>query len=193
MLDLNDLDTDDIPGVDRQKGNDLAKAAAVCLEDQGHAPGVQLTVRGMSDGKYTLTWPLVTAQNWRTRADESEATEDGAAGISILLAIRQIGYTVIARSRRGTGVDYWLGNDDNASVTTAERAMTDEMGDWLQDDSLVVRGRMEVSGILQGSDSQIRSRVRSKLGQTDRSDITGLPVYVIVVEFGRPLAEVREK
>lgn len=193
MLDLNDLDTDDIPGVDRQKGNDLAKAAAVCLEFQGHAPGAQLTVRGMSDGRYTLTWPLVTAQNWRSRADEVESTEDGAAGISILLAIRQIGYAVIARSRRGTGVDYWLGNDDNSSVTTAEREMTDEMRDWLQDDSLVVRGRMEVSGILQGSDSEIRGRVRSKLGQADRSDATGLPIYVIVVEFSQPLAEVRKR
>ena len=193
MLDLNDLDTDDIPGVDRQKGNDLAKAAAVCLEFQGHAPGVQLTIRGMSDGQYTLTWPLVTAQNRRTRADASEATEDGAAGIATLLASRQIGYTVIARSRRGTGVDYWLGNDDNFNVTTAEQAMTDEMRDWLQDDSLIVKGRMEVSGILQGSDSEIRGRVRLKLGQTDRSDATGLPAYVIVVEFGRPLAEVRKK
>ena len=193
MLDLNDLDTDDIPGMDRQKGNDLAKDAAVCLEFQGHAPGVQLTVRGMVDIRYTVIWPLVTAQNLRTRADTQEATEDGAAGIATLLAIRQIGHTVIARSRRGTGVDYWLGNDDNSSVTTAERAMTDEMGYLLQDDSLVVRGRMEVSGILRGSDSEIRRRVRSKLGQTDQSDATGLPVYVVVVEFGRPLAEVRKK
>ena len=193
MLDLNELDTDDIPGVDRQKGNDLAKAAAVCLESQEHVPGVQLTVRGISDNSYTLTWPLVTAQSQRTRADTREATEDGAAGIATLLASRQIGYMVIARSRIGTGVDYWLGDSDDSNLTNAERMMTDEMADLLQDDSLVVRGRMEVSGILRGSDSDIRERVRSKLRQTDQSDETELPAYVVVVEFGRPIAEVRKK
>ena len=193
MLDLNDLDTDDIPGVDRQKGNDLAKAAAVCLEDQGHAPGAQLTVRGIASSRYTLTWPSVTAQSRRTRADVREATEDGAAGIAVLLASREIGYTVIARSRVGTGVDYWLGNDDDSNVTTDEQAMTDEMSDFLQDDSLIVRGRMEVSGILQGGDSEIRRRMRLRLGQTNRSEETGLPAYVVVVEFSQPLAEVRKR
>ena len=193
MLDLNDLDTDDIPGMDRQKGNDLAKAAAVCLECQGHVSGVKLTVRGMSNRRYTLTWPLVSAQSQRTRADLRKATYDGAEGIATLLAKRQIGYTVVASSRIGTGVDYWLGDSNNVNVTKVERMMTDEMADLLQDDSLVVRGRMEVSGILRGSDSDIRERVRSKLRQTDQSDETELPAYVVVVEFGRPIAEVRKK
>lgn len=193
MLDLNDLDTDDVPGVDRQKGNELARAAAVCLEDQGHVPGAQLTVRGLISSRYTLNWPLVTAQSRRTRADAREATEDGAAGIAVLLVSREIGFTVIARSRVGTGVDYWLGDDDNSNITAVEQVMTDEMRDLLQDDSLVVKGRMEVSGTLQGGDSEIRRRMRLRLGQTDRSEATGLPAYVIVVEFRQPVAEVRKR
>ena len=59
MLDLNDLDTDDIPGIGRERGADLAKAGAVCLESQGHNPGVQLAVRGISESSYTLTWPEI--------------------------------------------------------------------------------------------------------------------------------------
>ena len=193
MLDLNELDTDDIPGVDRQKGNDLAKAAAVCLESQKHVPGVSLTIRGVSNSSYTLTWPLVTPQSRRTRADAQEATEDGAAGIATLLAIREIGHNVILRSLKTTGIDYWLGNDDRSNVNIAEWTKTTELQDLLEDESLVVRGRMEVSGILQGNDSEIRARTKGKLSQTDQSDSSGLPAYIIVVEFGRPLAEVTRK
>ncbi len=193
MLDLNDLDTDDIPGVGRERGVDLAKAGAVCLESQGHNQGVQLAVRGTSENRYTLTWPDTTAQDRRTWADPSEATEDGAAGIAALLAIREIGYTVILRSYKSTGIDYRLGSNDQSDVTTAERAMTFALQPLLEDDDLIVKGRMEVSGILNGDDQQISARTRLKLRQTDQSDSSALPAYVMVVEFGQPVAEVTRK
>ena len=193
MLDLRDLDTDDIPGVDRPKGNDLAKAAAVCLEDRRHAPGVQLTVRGTSSSGYPVTWPVVTSQSRRTRADPQEATEDGAAGIAILLAIREIGLTIVLRSRKTTGIDYWLGDDDSSNVSSTEKTVTADLQALLEDDALIVKGRMEVSGILQGSDSAIGVRTKQKLSQTGRSASSALPAYVIVVEFGRPTAEVTRR
>ena len=193
MLDLRDLDTDDIPGVDRQKGNDLAKAAAVCLEAQRHAPGVQLTVRGTSSSGFPVTWPVVTSQSRRTRADPLEATEDGAAGIAILLAIREIGLTIVLRSRKTTGIDYWLGDDNSSNVSSAEKTVSTELQALLEDDALIVKGRMEVSGILQGSDSDIGVRSKQKLSQTGRSASYALPAYVIVVEFGRPTAEVTRR
>lgn len=193
MLDLSELDTDDIPGIGRERGVDLAKAGAVCLESQGHNPGVQLAVRGISESTYTLTWPEVTAQDRRTWADPSEATEDGAAGIAALLAIREIGYTIVLRSYKSTGIDYWLGNNDQSDVTAAERTLTSALQSLLEDDDLIVKGRMEVSGILNGDDRQIRARTRLKLIQTDQSDSSGLPAYVVVVEFGRPVAEVTRK
>ena len=193
MLDLSELDTDDIPGVDRHKGNDLARAAVVCLEAQNHQPGVRLTVRWMSGKSYPLTWPVGTAQSRRSRADASEATEDGAAGIAILLTIREIGYTVVMRSRKTTGFDYWLGNRDASNVNLIERTATAELQHLLEDDALIVKGRLEVSGILQGSDSQIRARSEQKLDQTERSASTGLPAYVIVVEFGSPIAIITDK
>ena len=51
---------------------------------------------------------------------------------------------------------------------------------------------LEISGIREGNDQQVKARVQQKLKQTDRSD-GALPAYVIVVEFGEPLAEVQEK
>ena len=173
MLDLNELDTDDIPGISRAKGNEFAEAGAVCLESQGHTPGTCLTVRNGANNGHRLDWPQVTAQARRTWNDDEEATEDGAAGIAVLLASREIGYAVVLRSRKGTGFDYWLGDD--------------------VDDVLDFRARMEVSGIRNGNDGQVKTRVKQKLRQMNRSNDQKLPAYAIVVEFGRPLAEVKKK
>ena len=52
--------------------------------------------------------------------------------------------------------------------------------------------RLEVSGIRFGGDSEIDSRVRRKLKQTDRSDGT-FPAVMVVVEFGCPFAKIVEK
>ena len=170
MLDLNELDTDSIPGITRAKGNELAEAGAVCLESQGHLRGACLTVRNGANNSYRLDWPPVTDQARRTWNDDQEATEDGAAGIAVLLASREIGYAVVSRSRKGTGFDYWLGED-----------------------VLDFKARMEVSGIRNGNDSQVRARVQEKLRQMNRSNALGLPAYAIVVEFGRPLAEIKKQ
>lgn len=90
-----------------------------------------------------------------------------------MLIEKETGYKVIERSRRCTGFDYWLGDE------------TDEL--------LQHKGRLEVSGIRRGENRDVQARVRQKLKQTDRSDDLKLPAYVIVVEFGEPLAEVRKK
>ena len=193
MLDLNELDTDDIPGITREKGNDLAQAGAVCLQLQRHRQGVRFPVRGYFSKTYALAWPQVAEQAMRTWNDPDEAAEDGAASIAALLASREIGCPVILRSRKATGIDYWLGDKDATNISLAEQTATMALREALQDNDLVVRGRMEVSGIQLGNDSIVRARVRRKLNQTNRSDDWRLPAYVVVVEFGRPLAEVRAK
>ena len=193
MLDLRELDTDDMPGMSRVKGNYLAKAAAVCLESQGHAPGARLMVQGSFDNNYTLAWSEATAQDRRAFTDMNETTEHGAEGIADLLSSREIGYSVVLRSQKGTGVDYWLGDRDDLNVSEAEREQSDKLRLLLEDDSLIVRKRMEVSGIRRGDDRTIRNRVAEKLRQTHRSDQSGLEAYVVVVEFGTPVAEIAER
>ncbi len=193
MLDLNDLDTDVIPGITRERGNDMAQAGAVCLEEQGHSQCVAFTVRGSFRKVYTLVWPPATDQAKRTWNDLAEAAEHGAAGVAALLAIREIGCSPLLRSRKGTGFDYWLGDRDPSNASEAEQAATVALRSFLRDDNLVVRVRLEVSGILEGNDSLVRRRRNIKLRQMSRSDTLGLPAYAMVVEFGRPLAEVRQK
>ncbi len=173
MLDLNDLGKGDIPAISPAMGASLAEAGGVCLESQGHTQGVQLIVRGYSDNVYTLVWPPITEQSRRSWNDPENATEYGALGIGILIAKAEIGYEVIRRSWKGTGFDYWIG--------------------LASDEGFVNKAGLEISGIRDGDEHIIRARVREKLQQTDRSEHLRLEIYVIVVEFGRPLAEVQKK
>ncbi len=173
MLDLNDLGDGSIPAITPALGNMLAEAGVVCLQSQGHVPGVLLLLRGYSSNSYSLTWSPITVQALRAWNDLEYTTEHGAVAIAVLLAKQTIGYEVIESSLRGTGFDYWLG---------------DVSGGVFQR-----KARLEVSGIRIGNDSRVRSRVREKLKQTNQSDDLQLPAYVVVVEFGRPLAEVQKK
>ena len=100
---------------------------------------------------------------------------------------------VLSRSYKGTGFDYLLGDRNVAEVSNAERAATLEWAEVLRDDGLVVRARLEVSGIMRGTDVQVRRRVSSKLEQMSVSDGWGVPGYAVVVEFGRPLAVIAER
>ena len=189
-LDLRELAAADFPGITREKGAELAQAAAVCLQSQGHEQGAVLVVRGSFDNAYALAWLPASPQTWRTWNDPEETTEDGAAGIAALLALREIGWPVILRSWKGTGFDYWLGDRDTGPVAPAERAATAALRSLLRDDNLTVRGRLEVSGIRDGDDAAVRQRSRDKLRQINRGNAWPLPGFVIVVEFSRPLAEV---
>ena len=172
MLDLNELGNG-LPAITPSFGQALAEAAGVCLESQGHSQHTPLTIRGYIVGEQQVTWPQVIAQTRRTWGDSQEATEYGATGVAVLMARNELGYLVVERSSKGTGVDYWLGDD--ASELSMER-----------------KARLEISGIRSGSSNDVRARVRQKLQQTSPSD-GSLPVYVVVVEFGTPLAEVQEK
>ena len=177
MLTLNDLSNADIPGITPALGGALAEAGAICLESQGHPQGVRLPVRGISDHVYRLTWTPATVQA-RQVWQYNRATEWGVEGIAVLLARRETPYTVIEAGVQGTGIDYWLGDESDIALQR--------------------KARLEVSGIRRpdgrvAPDSVIAQRVNDKLRQTNQSDDTRLPAYVIVVEFGRPVAEVHEK
>ena len=171
LLDLQILSHGSIPAISKAVGAMLAEAGSVCLEAQGHSPNANLTVTGDIDDCFLLKWSPVPSEALPSWQDEEDTTEHGACAIAVLLADKELDYRVIRTSARGTGFDYWLG----------------DVGTELFQD----KARLEVSGIRQGVASQIRQRVRQKLRQTRKSDSTGLPVYVIVVEFGQPEAQVK--
>lgn len=172
MLDLSDL-AQGFPAITPAFGQYLAEAGAVCLESQGHPKGKDLRVQGDHTKQFSLQWPSVTEQMQSCLNDTEVATEHGAVGIAALLVKKVIGYSLVQRSRRGTGFDYWLGEQTRIPFQN--------------------KARLEVSGIRQGTDSAVKQRVKTKLRQTDPSDKMGLPAYIVVIEFGKPLADMRSK
>jgi hypothetical protein len=156
-----------MPGLNRTCGTLLAEAAAVCLENREHRTGVTLHLTGVQARQLPMDWPAVNDQARRSHNDLTEATERGACGIAILVVCDLTGMVVVERSKKGPGFDYWLGEED--------------------DDELFQRkARLEASGLLAGSRSQLQARVRQKREQVRPSDHLA-PGYVAVVEFGTPI------
>ena len=105
--------------------------------------------------------------------DEESTTELGAYAVAFLLVLDLTDYTVIKRSRRGTGFDYWLGTGDDSETFPFQN-----------------KERLEVSGIRSGDNSRIKARVNDKLKQVEPSNPTTLPALIVIVEFSAPLSEV---
>jgi hypothetical protein len=157
----------------RARCDEFVEACKVCLEDQQHHPGVVLKVDGFSPCIFQLTWEspvtIAAVDSW---ADPDEATEHGACAIAFFVILEITKLMVIRRSRKKTGVDYWLTHKDNTLLQNS--------------------ARLEISGIRKDSQSVINSRVVRKKKQTKQSDIThaALPAYVVVVEFSNPVSHV---
>lgn len=165
-----------LPAITPAFGAAIAEAGAICLTDEAHQPGVMLEIEGAFSTPFKLDWQPVTPQARRCWNDEEYTTEQAAYGVAFLLILQLTNFTVIERSRKGTGFDYWLGIPDATATLPFQRM-----------------ARLEVSGIRKGSRSQINTRVKQKTEQTRASDAQGLPAYIIVVEFSRPISVIITK
>jgi hypothetical protein len=159
-----------MPGLTCTTGSFLAEAAAVCLAHCGHEEDSLLRVTGWKDISYRVRRPPVGPQAIRSHADLQEATEHGACAVAILVARRMTGAQVLERSAKGTGFDYWIGDGESPRF--------------------LFTTRLEVSGILRGTPTDVERRAQEKCQQTMRSDATRLDALVCVVEFSGPLAKV---
>lgn len=168
QIDLEDI-AKGYPGLTSVAGSALLEACVVTLHNLGYKSGSRLTVKGSKTGEIDLYWNLkATASMLRTWKDQDEATEKAATCLSILLTLHFTGYSVVERSVKGTGIDYWLGKTK---------------GD--EKDPFKDKARLEVSGIFEDFNNALERRVTNKLRQTRQSDATRLPAIVSVIEFSR--------
>ena len=158
------------PGLTPGEAQSLMEAAAVCLADQGHGRLVQLRLTGEFQHTVELALPPVDESMRRTHADLPRAVERGACAIAALVCERQQGLVVAEQSRRGGGFDYWLAPADDDQPLFQSRS------------------RLEVSGILKGSEAQVRRRMQEKLKRLAKFESV-TPTWVMVVEFSRPVAD----
>lgn len=160
-----------MPGLEPFLGGALANAAAVCLDTNGHQPGVNLGVSGEYEKSVQVVWTPPSRQVSRSYADLQEATEYGAAGVAIAALNHFGGFVVMQRSRKGSGFDYWISKGGNPSGPLFQNCTP-----------------LEVSGILSGNDEEVERRVRTKKQQISVS--RRRPRRVAVVEFGMPKARI---
>ncbi len=166
-INLKELETNQHHFLTSAAGVNFAHAASVCLESRQHALKVDMIGEGdYSKKTYKVTRYDVTDQMKRTWNDEEYATEQGAYGVAFLVASKEMQAKAIEKSRKRTGIDYWLGNED---------------GFLFQN-----KVRLEVSGIRTGTDLQFNNRYSEKMEQSKKSDYTKLPAFVVIVEFDRP-------
>ena len=170
-VDINSLNR--ITELSETKCDDLSEAASVCLENQKHDKLLNLEVVGTFIDKFILKRNNVTQKIKDSRADLVETAQYGAIAIAALLTFELTDYKVIRQSVRGTGFDYWLGNKNE--IYPFQNS-----------------ARLEISGILKGTNSQIKTRVNDKLNRLDKYK-SNLLAYVCVAEFSNPKAEIRIK
>lgn len=154
-------------GLSPRMGGFLAEAASVCFHHSGHPIVFNLPSRGHYEEVYEVTCTDLHSNSLGSFGDIQESTEYGACGVA--LSIVNVETPLLTRrSWKGTGFDYWLG--------------TSEEGYPFQN-----AARLEVSGIISGTEAQADKRLSEKLGQMTVSDDMGLPAIAIVVEFANPL------
>lgn len=179
-LKLEYLNSGHFPGLSRRAGGALYEAGLVCLDINNHSSGSSLDVTGDYCSKFSLTWTdIVGEQERRSWGDHRVAAEHGASGIACLLVIRLTKYTIIERSRQGTGFDYWLTIRQDPELENTHKFQKE--------------ARLEVSGMLTEKNvSRINSRVKQKSKQVLEKLQNEIPAIVVVVEFGTPLAKVMQ-
>jgi hypothetical protein len=153
-------------GLSSRSGSALAESAEFCLHHNGHPELVTLTLSGDISGAGTLEWsapePNIAS---RTYGDLKRTVEDGACAVAIVVVTQLEGFPAVMKASQGPGFDYWLTSNDDTNLFLA---------------------RLEVSGILKGSESTITTREQTKIEQTRKSDDTRLTAYTAIVEFGGP-------
>ena len=164
-----------MPALTPARGTMMAECASVCFENRAHAPGVLLRVVGIANAEFSVLWKTVSDVQRRAYNDLEEATEHGVYGVAIILLREITGKKAIDRSKKGPGFDYWIGDTDDDELIFSNKA------------------RLEVSGILSGTENNIAARLRTKLEQVRPSDRSGFPAYIAIIEFGQPKARVELK
>ena len=163
-----------MPGISPVSAAHLYEAFEVAMHKSGHPQDVTLQMKGITNEPIQLKWvDNFNLQKDKTYSDLQYTTEHGAVCLSVMITTTVTPYTIIERSRKGTGVDYWLG--DAESVLFQRKA------------------RLEISGIFNGTESDVLRRYEQKVSQTNLSDSAGIPAYISIVEFSTPKVLYKKK
>jgi hypothetical protein len=168
-MDLSDI-KNGFPGMSRAICIHCYEACMVCLHKNKHNDGVLLDLQGDITAKIELNWEdYFDEQIDKAWQDQEYSTEHGAICISAMLVKMCTEYTIIERSIKSTGFDYWLGKKSDIPFKNS--------------------ARLEISGIFKESEqNNLDKRLKRKKKQVTQSDSMPLPAYISIVEFSNPKA-----
>jgi hypothetical protein len=150
----------------------LLEALLLVLTENAHDITTQLSIK-IIEGEYnefTLIFNTgIISEKAKKCWEIEQATEKAAECIALIICSKLTKYHVIRRSRRKTGFDYWIGDEEEG---------------LFQD-----RARLEISGIFKGTTKLVEKRFKEKSIQTHQSDDMGLPAYISVTEFSKPMTQ----
>jgi hypothetical protein len=161
------------PGLTKAIGEGYCEAAAVCFGRHHPSPSdVVLDCDGASS-TCSAEWVAPDERTKAAWANDIDATEAGAYGVSLAAIELVKGLVAVRRAETLTGADYYV-----APVGATA-------------DDLEACVRLEVSGTDKGNRAVIRQRLEAKLGQAAHG-ASNLPAIAAVVGF-RELAVVIAK
>lgn len=142
----------------------FAEAAAVCLARHHNSP-VEMEIacsNGMS--AWVVEFDPPDVRIWNAWANEIDATENGAYGVSLAAIEAEERLVAVKRAETLTGADWYVA-PIGASIQDLERCY-----------------RLEVSGVDVGGRAIVAARLRQKVDQTRRG-ASNLPAIAAVVGF----------
>jgi hypothetical protein len=164
-LQIQDLDARH-PGLTPGVALGFREAAEVCF-DRHHSPPINLTVdRGEQIAAQT-EWETPDARTKHAWANEIDTTEAGAYCVALAALELTDDLVAVRRAETHTGADYYVAKR-GTSVGDLEEAF-----------------RLEVSGMDEGNQASVKTRLRQKLEQTARGR-SSLPAIAAVVAFSPP-------
>jgi hypothetical protein len=152
------------PGLTQALGESYTEAACVCWS-RHHSPPVRVLLkRGSMDDARVVDFVLPDQRMRAAHANEIDAAETGAYGVSLAVVEDVEGLVAVGRAETLTGADWYIA-PNGTSLEDLESCI-----------------RLEVSGTSAGTSADIKRRLLEKIAQAARGE-SSLPAISSVVGF----------
>lgn len=159
-----------VPDLTQSWSEERFSAALFCLDHNGHPAGTKIRLVARNEDAKLMWQTEVDQRIKNTYKDKQVAAEFGGEAMAVLFVSVFTDYKLVERSVKSTGIDYWLAEkSDTSSLLIYQHP-----------------ARLEVSGLMNGTTSEFKTRIKKKKAQTKRSEDTKLPAYIAVTDFGEP-------
>jgi len=152
------------PGLTPALGQSYAEAASVCLS-RHHQPPVTMSLKHAgNDELRVVNFAVPDSRVRNAHANEIDATEIGAYGVSLAAVEDVAGLVAVRRAETLTGADWYIAQA-GADIEDLESCI-----------------RLEVSGTNAAASGDVNRRLREKVAQAARGE-SNLPAIAAVVGF----------